>query len=326
VREITFLKEQSNKWQDFEKLLNEKNANPQKLAGLFIEVTDDLSYVRTHYPASKTTQYLNGLAARVHQEIYKNKKENRGRFLSFWKTEVPLTMVKYRKQLLLSFSLFAIFTLLGFISEIYDENFVRLIIGDAYVDATIERIKRGNPLGIYGEGEQADMFLRITLNNIFVSFVVFVMGLLFSFGTAYQLFKNGIMLGAFQGFFWKYNLFVKSLLVVWIHGTFEISAIIIAGAAGFVLGNSLLYPGTYKRIESLKIGAKNSLKIVVGVVPVFIVAGFLESFVTRYTDMPLWLSLFIILGSLTCVIGYFVVYPAYLSKKINAEITDDGKN
>jgi uncharacterized membrane protein SpoIIM required for sporulation len=115
-------------------------------------------------------------------------------------------------------------------------------------------------------------------------------------------------------------------LVVWIHGTFEISAIIIAGAAGFVLGNSLLYPGTYKRIESLKIGAKNSLKIVVGVVPVFIVAGFLESFVTRYTDMPLWLSLFIILGSLTCVIGYFVVYPAYLSKKINAEITDDGKN
>ncbi len=326
MREITFLKEQSNKWQDFEKLLNEKNANPQKLAGLFIEVTDDLSYVRTHYPASKTTQYLNGLAARVHQEIYKNKKENRGRFLSFWKTEVPLTMVKYRKQLLLSFSLFAIFTLLGFISEIYDENFVRLIIGDAYVDATIERIKRGNPLGIYGEGEQADMFLRITLNNIFVSFVVFVMGLLFSFGTAYQLFKNGIMLGAFQGFFWKYNLFVKSLLVVWIHGTFEISAIIIAGAAGFVLGNSLLYPGTYKRIESLKIGAKNSLKIVVGVVPVFIVAGFLESFVTRYTDMPLWLSLFIILGSLTCVIGYFVVYPAYLSKKINAEITDDGKN
>ncbi len=326
MREITFLKEQSNKWQDFEKLLNEKNANPQKLAGLFIEVTDDLSYARTHYPASKTTQYLNGLAARVHQEIYKNKKENRGRFLSFWKTEVPLTMVKYRKQLLLSFSLFAIFTLLGFISEIYDENFVRLIIGDAYVDATIERIKRGNPLGIYGEGEQADMFLRITLNNIFVSFVVFVMGLLFSFGTAYQLFKNGIMLGAFQGFFWKYNLFVKSLLVVWIHGTFEISAIIIAGAAGFVLGNSLLYPGTYKRIESLKIGAKNSLKIVVGVVPVFIVAGFLESFVTRYTDMPLWLSLFIILGSLTCVIGYFVVYPAYLSKKINAEITDDGKN
>ena len=326
MREITFLKDQSNKWQDFEKLLGEKNANPQQLAGLFIEVTDDLSYARTHYPASKTTQYLNGLAARVHQEIYKNKKENRGRFFSFWKTEVPLMMYTYRKQLLLSFFLFAIFTLLGFISELYDENFVRFVIGDAYVDATIERIKKGNPLGIYGEGGQTDMFFRITLNNIFVSFTVFVMGLLFSFGTAYQLFKNGIMLGAFQGFFWKYNLFAKSILVVWIHGTFEISAIIIAGAAGFVLGNSILYPGTYKRIESLKTGAKNSLKIIVGIVPVFIVAGFLESFVTRYTGMPLGLSLFIIFGSLAMVIGYFVLYPMYLYKKTAAKTTIDGEN
>ena len=326
MREITFLKEQSTKWQDFEKLLNEKNANPQKLAGLFIEVTDDLSYARTHYPTSKTTQYLNGLAARVHQEIYKNKKESRGRFISFWKTEVPLTMANYKSQLYLSFFLFAIFTLLGFISEIYDENFARFILGDNYVDATIERIKKGNPLGIYGESEQTDMFFRITLNNIFVSFRVFALGLLFSFGTAYELFKNGVMLGAFQGFFWKYHLFIKSLLIVWIHGTFEISAIIIAGAAGFTLGNSLLYPGTYKRIESLKIGAKNSLKIIVGIVPIFIVAGFLESFVTRYTNMPLWLSLFIILGSLAFVIGYFVIYPIHLSKKLNSKISSDGKN
>ncbi|HEX7415199.1 MAG TPA: stage II sporulation protein M [Bacteroidia bacterium] len=326
MREITFLKEQSNKWQEFEKLLDEKNANPKKLAALFIEVTDDLSYSRTHYSTSKTTQYLNGLAARVHQEIYKNKKENRGRIIAFWKTEVSLTMAKYKKQLLLSFFLFAIFTLLGFISELYDENFVRFVIGDAYVDATIERIKKGNPLGIYGEEEQTGMFIRITLNNIFVSFNVFVMGLLFSFGTAYQLFKNGVMLGAFQGFFYKYNLLAKSLLVVWIHGTFEISAIIIAGAAGFVLGNSLLYPGTYKRIESLKIGAKNSLKIIVGIVPIFIVAGFLESFVTRYTNMPLWFSLLIILGSLAFVVGYFVLYPMYLSKKTTLKININGKN
>lgn len=326
MREITFLKEQSAKWQEFEKLLSEKNANPQKLAGLFIEITDDLSYSRTHYPTSKTTQYLNGLAVKIHQEIYKNKKENRSRFFSFWKTEVPLIMFAYRKQLWLSFFLFSIFTLLGFVSEMYDENFARLILGDNYVDATIERIKNGNPLGIYGEGNQTEMFFGITINNVFVSFRVFALGLLFSFGTAYQLFTNGIMLGAFQGFFLKYHVFAKSLLVIWIHGTFEISAIIIAGAAGFVLGNSLLYPGTYKRIESLKIGARNSLKIIIGIVPIFIAAGFLESFVTRYTHMPLWLSLFIIFGSLTFIVAYFVIYPIYLSRKIISKITDDGKN
>lgn len=326
MKEITFLKERSPKWEEFERLLKEKHANPRELAGLFIEVTDDLSYSRTNYPKSKTTQYLNGLAARVHQEIYKNKKENRGRLLSFWKQEVPLGMARHQKQLFLSFFVFALCSILGFISEMYDENFVRLIVGDNYVDQTIQRIKEGNPLGIYGEEEEGAMFFMITLNNILVSFRVFAMGLLFSFGTGYELFRNGVMLGSFHGFFWRYHLFVKSLLVVWIHGTFEISAIIIAGAAGFVLGNSLLFPGTYKRMDSFKRGAISSLKIIVGVVPIFIVAGFLESFVTRYTHMPLWTSLTIILGSLAFVLWYFVFLPMQLSRKITNLNLEHGKN
>jgi len=326
VKEITFLKDRSGKWEEFEKLLKEKQPNPRELAGLFIEVTDDLSYSRTHYPKSKTTQYLNGLAARVHQEIYKNKKENRGRILSFWRTEVPLTMAKHQKQLFLSFFVFALCSLLGFVSEMYDENFVRLILGDYYVDETIERIRKGNALGIYGESDQGSMFFMITINNIFVSFRVFAMGLLFSFGTGYELFRNGVMLGAFHAFFWRYHLLGKSLLVVWIHGSFEISAIILAGAAGFVLGNSLLFPGTYRRIDSFKIGAINSLKILIGVIPIFIVAGFLESFVTRYTSMPLWLSLFIILGSLAFVLWYFVIYPLLLSRKLTNQPLQHGKN
>jgi len=326
MKEITFLKDRSGKWEEFEKMLKEKHTNPRELAGLFIEVTDDLSYSRTHYPKSKTTQYLNGLAARVHQEIYKNKKESHGRILSFWKSEVPLSMALHQKQLFLSFFIFLLCGLLGFISEMYDENFVRLIIGDHYVDETIQRIKNGNPLGIYGESDEGSMFFMITINNILVSFRVFAMGLLFSFGTGYELFRNGIMLGAFHGFFWRYHLLGKSLLVVWIHGSFEISAIIIAGAAGFVLGNSLLFPGTYKRMDSFKRGAISSLKIVVGVVPIFIVAGFLESFVTRYTNMPLWLSIFIILGSLFFVLWYFVLYPRMLSKKLTNQTLSHGKN
>lgn len=320
------MKDRSGKWEEFEKLLKEKHTNPRELAGLFIEVTDDLSYSRTHYPKSKTTQYLNGLAARVHQEIYKNKKENRGRILSFWRTEVPSSMARHQRQLLLSFFVFGICSVVGFLSEMYDENFVRIILGDYYVDETIERIRKGNPLGIYGEGDQGSMFIMITLNNILVSFRVFAMGLLFSFGTGYELFRNGIMLGAFHGFFWRYHLLGKSLLVVWIHGSFEISAIILAGAAGFVLGNSILFPGTYKRLDSFKIGAVSSLKIVMGVVPIFIVAGFLESFVTRYTNMPIALSLFIILGSLAFVLWYFVLYPLALSRRLTNLSLTHGKN
>ncbi len=326
MKEINFLKERSPKWEEFEKLLKEKHTNPRELAGLFIEVTDDLSYSRTHYPKSKTTQYLNGLAVRLHQEIYKNKKENRGRIWTFWKEEVPLSVRKHHKQLLLSFFITFLFAFLGFVSEMFDEDFLRGIVGDWYVDETIQRIRSGNPLGIYGEDEPGGMFLQITIHNIKVSFMIFAYGLFFSLGSGLLLAYNGVMLGAFHAFFWRYHLLGKSLLVVWIHGSFEISAIVIAGCAGFVLGNSLLFPGTYKRMDSFKIGALSSLKIIIGLVPVFVVAGFLESFVTRFTNMPLWLSLFIIIGSLGTVFFYFVFYPIYLERKNSQLIPDHGKN
>ena len=125
---------------------------------------------------------------------------------------------------------------------------------------------------------------------------------------------------AFQYFFYAKGLLLQSVLVIWIHGTLEISAIIIAGCAGLVMGNSILFPGTYSRGTSFINGAKQGVKIVIGLVPVFIVAGILESFVTRYSQMPLWLSLSIIGSSLLFIIGYFIVYPIYLNKLSNNEI------
>lgn len=102
--------------------------------------------------------------------------------------------------------------------------------------------------------------------------------------------------------------------MVYIHGALEISAIVVAGAAGFVMGNGLLFPGSYPRLTAFRRSAKKGLKIVVGLVPVFIAAAFLEGFVTRYTQMPVALSLAIIGASLALVVGYFVVYPALLRR------------
>ena len=125
------------------------------------------------------------------------------------------------------------------------------------------------------------------------------------------------MLGAFQYFFHFHGLLFESILVIWIHGTLEISAIIIAGAAGLTMGNSILFPGTYSRRNSFAIGAKEGMKMIVSLIPIFITAGFLESFVTRYTDMPIVLSLFIILTSSSFVIWYFIIYPRKLIKKLS---------
>lgn len=310
MREAAFLKQNADRWKEFESLLAKSGrTDPDQLADLFVQLTDDLSYARTFYPSSKTTQYLNTLAMRVHQAIYRNKRERRNRFITFWKEEVPLVMWESRREILYAFTIFVLAIAVGALSAANDSTFVRLILGDSYVNMTLDNIEKGDPMAVYKKMEEAEMFAYITFNNIQVSLYAFVAGIFLSFGTAYILFSNGIMLGSFQYFFYEQGLLLTSILSIWIHGTLEISAIVIAGGAGLTIGNSILFPGTYSRRESFLRGARRGLKMIVGLVPVFIVAGMLESFVTRYTDMPVVLSTTIILSSLAFVLWYFVIQP-----------------
>ena len=103
-----------------------------------------------------------------------------------------------RKELLVSFLIFAASVVIGIISAWNDPDFVRLILGNGYVDMTLENIANGQPMAVYNGSEEMPMFLGITLNNIMVSFNCFAMGLLTSFGTGYMLLSNGIMLRAFK--------------------------------------------------------------------------------------------------------------------------------
>lgn len=310
MREALFIKRNQEKWQAIEQ---QPTKDPDELTNRFIELTDDLSYARTFYPDSTVTRYLNGLAAQMHRGLMQNKRDDRNRFVSFWTHELPTLFYHSQRLLLVSFVVFLVASGLGWLSQANDPTFVRLILGDEYVNMTLENIKKGDPLGVYGTSDQATMFLQITLNNIDVSFRAFIMGVFASFGTIAMLFYNGVMLGAFQEFFNERGLLLDSVLKIWIHGTLELSAIVIAGCAGLTLGNSLLFPGTFSRLESFKRGAKQGLKIIIGLVPIFIVAGFLESFITRLTLPPV-VSAGIILVSAGFIIWYFILYPIHLFK------------
>jgi uncharacterized membrane protein SpoIIM required for sporulation len=315
MKETTFKKKNRDKWRTFEEELQNKRVNPDTLADLFIRLTDDLAYSKTYYPNSPTTQYLNALAAKVHQSIYRNKKERFERLFTFWAYELPLLFRSVHQELLISFLIFLLFSVIGAVSTHIDHDFPRLIMGDSYVNMTLENIAKGDPMAVYKGMDSDEMFLKITLNNVMVSFYTFAAGIFTSIGTAYFLVRNAIMLGAFQYFFHLHGLLLDSFLVIWIHGTLEISAIVIAGAAGIVMGNSILFPKTYTRMQSLRMGAKRGTKIIVGLVPVFVAAGFLESYVTRHTEMYDITKASIILVSAAFIVGYFVVYPILLSKK-----------
>ena len=182
---------------------------------------------------------------------------------------------------------------------------------------TMDNIAHGKPMAVYNCGAEMNMFLGITINNITVAFRTFALGLLTCIGTGWSLFQNGIMLGSFETFFYQHGLLGESMLAIFLHGTLEISAIIVAGAAGLALGNGFLFPGTYSRMTSFRHGAKRGLKIVVGTVPIFVMAGFIEGFVTRHTEIANWLRLTIILLSLTFVIYYFIILPRHMAKTNN---------
>ncbi|QLG46423.1 stage II sporulation protein M [Costertonia aggregata] len=315
MREAAFVKQNKEKWIAFEKAINlNSNIDPDELADGYIHLTNDLAYAQTYYAESKTLLYLNSLASQAHQKIYKNKKESRNRIIDFWKTEFPLFFLQYHKTLGVAFLIFAIATAIGSVSALNDSNFVRLILGDAYVNTTLNNIANGDPTAIYKGGSEIGTFLGITINNIRVAFLAFAFGVITSLGTAYILFSNGVMLGAFVTFFYTKGVFFEANKQIWLHGTIEISVIIIAGCAGLIMGNSILFPKTFSRRVSFMKGAKDGLKVVVSTIPFFIIAGFIEGFITRYSGMPNWLAFLIIGTSLALIVFYYILYPITLNK------------
>lgn len=318
MREVAFIKQNKEKWLNFETAIFGKTLkNPDELASLYIHLVNDLAYAQTYFPKSKTILYLNNLTAKAFQKIYKTKREDTNRFVQFWKVEVPLIVYDYRRYVLYSFIIFLSFMAVGALSAAFDDTFVRLILGNQYVNMTLENIKNGDPVAVYKSGSNWGSFIGITLNNLYVGISTFILGVFGGLGTGLSLLHNGIMIGAFQYFFHKEGVLWESVRGIWIHGSMEIFAIVIEGAAGLILGASILFPKTYSRMTSFKMGMKDGVKILISTFPFTFAAGFLEGYVTRYSDkMPNWLSVGIILVTLSIISFYYLIYPFIVNKKL----------
>lgn len=320
MREVAFIKQNKEKWLGIEHVISGKlKKNPDELSSLYINLVNDLSFAKTYYPKSKTTVYLNHLSTLIFQKIYKTKRVEENRFLYFFKTEVPLLVYQYRKYLFFAFSLFAIFILIGVVSSHYDKDFVTMILGEDYVNMTIENIKKGNPIGVYESGSNWGSTLYIIQNNIMVGLKLYIYGLFAGIGTVLFAMFNSIMVGSFQYFFVTQGVLGQSARGIWVHGVFEIFSMVIETMAGLVLGASILFPKTFSRLNSFKVGFKDSFKIFLSTVPFTIVAGILEGYVTRYAlKMNLGINLFIIFGTLFIISYYYIYYPFIVNKKLGS--------
>jgi uncharacterized membrane protein SpoIIM required for sporulation len=197
------------------------------------------------------------------------------------------------------------------------------VLGDNYVDMTEANIEKGNPLGVYQSGNALLAWIGIMINNIMVSFTYFARGLSFGILTVTSVIKEAITLGAFEYMFFSKGFGWQSAMGVLIHGILELTAIIIACAAGLAMVKSFLFPGTIKRMDSLKRGVKDGVKIVVGLMPVFMIAAFFEGFVTRHYKMPLLLNAFILVAALSFITWYFIIYPIRLGRRTSFQFNEE---
>jgi uncharacterized membrane protein SpoIIM required for sporulation len=315
MRETKFIEQNQAKWAEFEQMLRSGQRDPERLNELFIQVTDDLSYARTFYPNRSVRVYLNHLAQRIFHHIYRGKRLKRERLTHFWTDELPQVVWESRRALQLALALFVLSFGIGVLSSMLNPDFARTILGDGYVEMTLRNIENNDPMAVYKDSGPFGMSAGIALNNLYVALKTAIMGVLASIGTAFILISNGIMVGAFQYFFIERGLFWESFLTIWIHGTLEISAIVIAGGAGLVAGSGLLFPGTYTRTQAFQISMRRGLKIFLGIVPIIVLAAVFEGFLTRYTETPDLIRALFIAASAIFMVGYFVVLPTYKARR-----------
>jgi len=327
MREALFIKKNVQKWQEYEHI---ETDDPDEMANRFTSLVDDLAYAKTFYPQSKVTRLINGLAVSIYQSIYQNKKEKYSRLISFWKYELPQVIRKNHRVFLFTFIVFTVCCLMGILSSMKDYQFVKGVLGEDYVAMTEENIANGDPFGVYkntGNGGYFSSFIFLFFHNVRIDFLMFIAGLLLGIFSLHLLFQNSVMLGCFQYIFFAKGLGLKSLMVIWIHGTLEISAMIVSATAGFIIAKSILFPGSFKRLASFKKGAKEAVKIMIVFVPMTFGAAFLESYVTHLMSetfdkdgkggMPVFFSALILAASVSFVIWYFIIYPIRIERKFS---------
>lgn len=322
MREGMFIKKNVDRWNRYQ---HEQATDPDALADRFTQLVDDLSYAQTFYPRSQVTRWLNGIASGIYLKIYRNRGDKYRHFFRFWSFSLPYLFRRYHRVFLFTLVLFAVFTAIGAFSAAQDEDFIRGILGDEYLDTTHRNIETGDPFGIYKDDSPFASFVFIAIHNTSIAFTMAIGGLTLGWITFTYLLQNGLMLGSFHYLFFEKGLGTESLMVVWIHGTIEITSLILAATAGFIIARGILFPGTHTRLRSLRISAGDALRIMVALVPLFILASLLENYVTylvgsaaiRQQQHPVqfWINLAILVLSVAGLCWYFIVLPILLHRK-----------
>lgn len=306
----TFVKQKKDTWNRLNTLIDAsiglssiREEDLSEMVRLYRSVSADYAYAKANYPYDRVVVELNTLMGRAHTAIYGSQPFRWKKLSDFFFSEFPNTFRRYFRLTLWAFLIFLVAAIFSFTGSMSNPQLPQYILGDYYVNMTLDNIKNDDPFAVYKQADSPVMSSFIMTNNIKVTFFAYGMGILAGVGTVYVMFYNGLMLGVFFFVFYQHGLWKESLATVMLHGTIELTCIFIAGGAGLLIGKALVFPQSYTRREALKIYGMDSIKLILGAAPLLIIAGLIEGFVTRI-DLAIEFKFFFIFANVCFLIWY----------------------
>lgn len=277
-----------------------------ELAGLYNGAVSDLAVLKSSELAVDTEShviaYLNDLVIRVHGIIYRKPPFRWSSLVTFFTASFPGTFMRKLPYILISASLFISLGVAGFLLGLAEPDFISLVV-PPHIIKTVERgqvwfkdLHTVAPMASSG----------LMTHNISVTFLMVAAGITFGVGTVYLLALNGLLIGTVAALCFKHNLSVEFWSFVLPHGSLELTALFIAGAAGLILGHALIDPGRYRRSEYLAAQSRHVGVLALGCVPLLVLAGMIEAFFSP-SGLPPWLKFAFAAVSFSSFVAYVIL-------------------
>ncbi|MBP1990895.1 stage II sporulation protein M [Paenibacillus eucommiae] len=310
-----FIKEHKSAWTELEQLCGQMDKRKSGLqasqldrfAELYKIVSAHLATLQTHRAADEMTLYLNQLVSKAHNLLYKENNKSSQQLSTFFLHHFPALIRKRKWFVVFAFALFVIGGLSGYLAVWKDPLNLYQILPPSMA-GSIDPAQTDQPRG---DLHSPLISTTIMTNNIRVAVLAFISGITLGIGTVYLLITNGLLIGALAAVFMQSGKSYVFWAYILPHGVIELAAIFIAGGAGLYMGYRIFVPGPYSRKRLFLESAKESAQLLLGTLPLFVIAGIIEGYIT-----PSTLSLevkYIVAGATLVLLG---VYYGYGSRKL----------
>ena len=288
-----FFQSRQQDWQQLSTLLDRsqkhiEHLSPQdvkQMSALYRSVTSDLALAQREFPRHKVTQYLNQLVARGHAVVYRSEPMAIGRLLDYVRVVFPRTFRETLPFFMTAVLLMLIPALISGLLMNWTPSAAEWLLPQG-VQQLIPQIENQELWTEIPVAERPYTSSAITTNNIQVSFLAFGGGMLAGLLTVYVLIFNGLLLGGLTGLTAHYDIGFELWTFIIGHGVIELSTIFIAGGSGLMLGWSMIRPGLHRRRDALTISARKAVNLIIGCIPLLMIAGLIEGFISPNESIP----------------------------------------